>query len=274
MNISSSTTWWQTFFQGHFQELQLGGINNDKTPTEVDHLITTLKLLPHHRILDAPCGPGRHSLELSRRGYTVTGIDFNPPVIDRARSLAQEEGLSPEFQLGDLRSLEFDAEFDRVLCLWGSFGYFSDEENAAHLRGVYRALVPGGAFYLDAFLTESLYPTFRARDWAWWGNEGERYRVIEDRAFDLGTSRVNVTWTFQCEQSDNPAPHTPPRSASTVTVSFWHSCEKLDFEPFPRMMAFPRNPLCSAPSGLSWSLGRGNESVLWLPDEFKLGPHA
>ncbi len=76
---------------------------------------------------------------------------------------------------------------------------------------MYHALVPGGVFYLDAFLTESLYPAFRARDWNWWGNEGERYRVIEDRTFDLDTSRVNVTWTFQSEQSDKPA-HTYPTS--------------------------------------------------------------
>src|SRR5438046_2201875 len=35
-------------------------------------------------VLDAPCGFGRHSVEFARRGYHVTGVDFNETEVERA----------------------------------------------------------------------------------------------------------------------------------------------------------------------------------------------
>ena len=43
---------------------------------EIDKLMALLKLVPGSTILDLPCGPGRHALELARRGYAVTGVDI------------------------------------------------------------------------------------------------------------------------------------------------------------------------------------------------------
>jgi SAM-dependent methyltransferase len=194
--MTGSDDWWSSFFFDFFGELQIDGRPDENTRAEVDALERELELSAPARILDVPCGAGRHSLELARRGHCVTGIDFNPAVLEQARSLAADGGLDVDFREGDMRELDFDAAFERAICHWGSFGYFSDAENADFLRRVERALVPGGMFFLDALVAESLYPKFRERDWSWWGGDPGARRVLEERRFDITSGRVESTWTI------------------------------------------------------------------------------
>ncbi len=129
----TSEAWWETFFKGPFGELQLLPLPVDTTQQDVERVTATLGG-GTHRILDAPCGAGRHSLELARRGHQVVGIDFNPQVLEAARSRAQAEALLVDFRLQDLRRLRPSETFDAVTNLWTSFGYFSDAENQALLK--------------------------------------------------------------------------------------------------------------------------------------------
>jgi cyclopropane fatty-acyl-phospholipid synthase-like methyltransferase len=195
--MSTVTDWWKDFFEGPFSDLQLAGINEERAKAEVDEIERRLELTGPSEILDAPCGTGRHSLELARRGHRVTGVDFNPKVIERARESAGKEGLSAEFRLQDLRHVDDEARFDAALCAWGSFGYFDEADNADHLCRVCRALRPGGRFFLDAHVAETLFHKYRTQDWFWWGEGEQRVRVLEERRFDCDTARMESTWTFQ-----------------------------------------------------------------------------
>src|SRR5689334_24925518 len=60
------------------------------TTQEVDFLVDALALEPGVRVLDAGCGPGRHSLELARRGINVVGVDASPEFIALARKAAAD----------------------------------------------------------------------------------------------------------------------------------------------------------------------------------------
>jgi SAM-dependent methyltransferase len=190
------TDWWTEFFHGSFGAVQVAGAQLERTLGEVNAIEQKLAL-PGAKIIDAPCGTGRHSLELARRGHQVVGIDFNAQVLDVARAAARSAGFGIDFRCQDLRALNDVGPYDAALCLWGSFGYFSDEENAAFASAVGRALRRGGVFFLDLPVSETLFPHFRASDWSWWGDGPERTRVLEERAFDHLTSRVESTWTFQ-----------------------------------------------------------------------------
>jgi SAM-dependent methyltransferase len=115
-------------------------------------------------VLDVPCGHGRHSLELARRGCRVTGLDFSADALALARQGASRNGLPVEWTEGDMRRLPWRAEFDAAFCAGNSFGYFDDAGNQSLLDGVGRALRPGGRFLLESgWIAEALLADFHER---------------------------------------------------------------------------------------------------------------
>jgi SAM-dependent methyltransferase len=138
----------------------------DKAFEEVDAIISLLGLAEGSSILDLCCGPGRHSLELARRGFNVTGVDRTSDYIDEARSRAEKEGLDVEFVVGDMREFVREAAFDAVINVFTSFGYFEDpEEDRQIALNMRSCLRPGGALFLDAMGKEVLARIFQERDW-------------------------------------------------------------------------------------------------------------
>jgi 2-polyprenyl-3-methyl-5-hydroxy-6-metoxy-1,4-benzoquinol methylase len=108
--------------------------------------------------LDVGCGPGRHSLEFARRGFTVEGIDISGEFIDLANASADAEGMTnATFTRMDARMLcddhTRDAAFDLVICLCqGAFGLMrSPEDDQRVFAGLSSVLRPGGALVLSAF---------------------------------------------------------------------------------------------------------------------------
>jgi SAM-dependent methyltransferase len=121
------------------------------TEQEVEFLVGRLGLEPGMRVLDAGCGPGRHSFALARRGINVVGVDLSPEFIALADSNVGD--LPVEFRVCDVRALPFDTEFDAVVCLCqGGFGLLGggDAEHAVMERFA-AALVPGGRLAVSAF---------------------------------------------------------------------------------------------------------------------------
>jgi len=116
------------------------------TDREVDRALTMLRPSGTERILDLACGNGRHALELTRRGFSVVGVDISEPLIEVAKADADSQGLDATFIQADLRELDFEEEFDIVLNLNdGAIGYLeTDEENQRTFETVARALRPGG----------------------------------------------------------------------------------------------------------------------------------
>lgn len=99
-------------------------------PDEVEALIDLLVLVPSDALLDLGCGVGRHTLELARRGYQVTGVDRTATYLAEAQSRAEEEGLPDRFVAADMRDFVREDTFDAVLSLFTSFSYFEyPEEN-------------------------------------------------------------------------------------------------------------------------------------------------
>src|SRR2546428_2156051 len=82
--------WWQTGFGPSYLALY-DDFLAERTPVEVDQIEALLQLHPPRRILDLPCGQGRHAIELARRGYEVTGVDLSPYML----GVAAERGSGP-----------------------------------------------------------------------------------------------------------------------------------------------------------------------------------
>ncbi len=121
----------------------------ERSQMEVNALVRELSLDEPCSILDLACGFGRHANVLSALGHTVTGVDINPDFLEIAKYEAEEKKLTSTFIRADMRWIDFNQEFDHILLLFTSFGYFKDEENQLVLENVSRALKPGGLFIFD-----------------------------------------------------------------------------------------------------------------------------
>lgn len=123
----------------------------DRTEMEVERALMMLKPAGGERVLDLACGTGRHSRELTRRGFEVVGVDISPELLEMAEREAAEAGLEISFMQADLRELELRDEFDLVLSLNdGAIGYFeTDEENRRTFEVVAQALRSGGGHLMQ-----------------------------------------------------------------------------------------------------------------------------
>ncbi|NLE14546.1 MAG: methyltransferase domain-containing protein [Spirochaetales bacterium] len=94
------------------------------------------------KVLDVGCGTGRHTIELSKRGYSVTGIDLSEAQLRRAKEKAEQENLNIQFLQADARNLDFESRFDAaiMLCEGGFCLMETDEENEAILTSIARSL--------------------------------------------------------------------------------------------------------------------------------------
>lgn len=82
----------------------------EDTGRQVDFIIRKLGLRGGERVLDLACGFGRHSLELARRGFAVTGVDITPSYIRFAEEVAQKEGIECAFFLSGYSRGKFRAD--------------------------------------------------------------------------------------------------------------------------------------------------------------------
>jgi len=117
--------WWNGFFDGLMAEFWRAVIPDEATGEEVDFLERALALGKAARVLDAPCGHGRHSLELARRGYRVTGVDWGDDLLAAARASSEKQGLAIGWEKRDMRSLAFDGDFDAAFCAGMTMGFCS-----------------------------------------------------------------------------------------------------------------------------------------------------
>ena len=115
-------------------------------------LIEALDVHSTERLLDVATGSGNAALAAARRGLTVTGVDYVPSLLDRARWRAEAEGLRAEFVEGDAEALPFgDASFEVVSSVFGSMFAPNQEQTAAELARVTR---PGGRIGIVAHTPE------------------------------------------------------------------------------------------------------------------------
>ena len=114
------------------------------------------------KIIDIGCGTGRHSIELVKRGYQITGIDLSESQLKRAREKAKEQGVEIDFQKHDARNLPFKGEFDLAIMLCeGGFSLMeTDEMNFEILKNATKVLNDKGKLIFTTL--NGLFPLFHS----------------------------------------------------------------------------------------------------------------
>jgi len=195
--------WWQTGFGPGYLALY-DGFLAERTPVEVDQIEALLPLNPPRRILDLPCGQGRHAIELARRGYDVTGVDLSPYMLQVARERADASGVRVRWLAGDMREPLAGEAFDLVLNLFTSFGYFADEaDDRRVVRTAASMLEPGGRFLLEVINGHRVMSNFQEREWFTVGQTA----VMERRSVDVSTRRMVVERTVSSADGDDTSVH-------------------------------------------------------------------
>ncbi len=188
----SGKEWWESFFRGAWLDVQKGRDTAELVDPAASFIELALALEPGQRVLDVPCGEGRLSRALARKGYRLSGLDLTAGLLAQAKRQARAEKLDMELKQGDMRKIPWRARFHGAFCWWGSFGYFDEAGNLAFLKSVLRSLRPGGRFLLDGHCAETIFPFFDSRQWV---QEGETTALL-DNHYDPGTGRVEMEWTF------------------------------------------------------------------------------
>lgn len=142
-------TSWERFFDEHAAVYDENEFTKN-TLAEVGYVEKELSLSPGAAILDVGCGTGRHSIELAKRGYAVTGLDFSSAMLAKAKQAARAAGVDVNWIQSDATRFSFPGKFDAAICLCeGAFGLLGQGDDPiaqplAIVKNISRSLKPGG----------------------------------------------------------------------------------------------------------------------------------
>lgn len=142
--------WWEEYFSKYYYNTAFSV--RGKAKQEIEFILSKTNVPKNSNVLDMCCGYGRHSIELALKGLNTTGIDYSSDLI----RMANDELLSMNinnltFKRGDIRKYISPKNYDLVICLYMSFGYFSDLENEIAFHNLSESLNVGGYLVIELY---------------------------------------------------------------------------------------------------------------------------
>lgn len=151
-NLPQNPEWFEEWFDTRYYHILYKDRNHAEAETFVMNLVNRLQMKPEHEVLDLACGKGRHSIFLNKLGLHVTGADLSCNSIAEAR---KSENADLHFVVHDMREVLEGYQFDFIVNLFTSFGYFDDQsDNLLVLQSIRQMLAPGGKLVIDFMNTE------------------------------------------------------------------------------------------------------------------------
>ena len=185
--------WYESLFENYGLKYDNESFTKG-TVGECDFIEREINFNQSLKILDVGCGTGRHTIELSRRGYTITGIDLSETLLTRAREKAENDNLKIDFQQQDARYLSFNKEFDVAIMLCeGGFPLMeTDEMNYEILKSVTKSLKENSKFIFTTL--NGLFPLYHSVEKFCASKTEEGNATYRSNTFDLMTFRdYNIT---------------------------------------------------------------------------------
>jgi len=185
-----NSAWYVDFFRSDYLNVYGHMFTEERAEKESAFVARALSLTPGASVLDLCCGQGRHSVQLAKRGFKVTGLDLNSEYLELASKAAEAAKVKIDTVTGDMREIPFEKKFDAIVNMYSSFGYLeSEDEDLRVLESAAKALKDGGQLLLDMLNREWAIDNYIQNDWHT-GADGTLY--VERRDLDLATSRMHV----------------------------------------------------------------------------------
>ena len=114
------------------------------------------------KVLDLCCGIGRHSIQLAKTGFSVTGVDITPVYLEKAKMTALKEKVKVEWILQDARKFIKTNYYDLIINMYTSFGYSDDQsEDLEMLSNIFSSLKTKGVFVMELMGKEIIAKMYR-----------------------------------------------------------------------------------------------------------------
>lgn len=180
--------WYESIFEDYGQKYD-NEVFAQGTLGECDFIENEINYDKSCRIVDIGCGTGRHSIELSKRGYRVTGIDLSESLLAKAREKAIADNLNTEFLKHDARELQFINKFDVAIMLCeGAFPLMeTDEMNFEILKNITRSLRNNGKLIFTTL--NGLFPLYHSLEEFYSSKAENENATCQNNTFDLMTFR-------------------------------------------------------------------------------------
>lgn len=186
----TGSTWWRHYFDDAYFDLHDPLFQASRSRMEVGAMREMLQLPVGARVLDSPCGWGRHTTLFAEALCDAFGADLSFELLQHA---PRESGAL--YTAADVRNLPYkDASFDAVLNVYTSLGLFLDDaEDVKALAEARRVLKEGGRFLLESMHRDDVISDYAERD-GWELPDGTEVRVR--RSFDpvTGISHERMRW--------------------------------------------------------------------------------
>ena len=191
---SKRAEWWQSYFDAQYLREYEPLFTLERDRQEVARLMEILGLPSGARVLDVPCGQGRHAHLLAEAGFDVDGLDYSKDLVDLAK--ARGTGRTLRYARGDMRKLpaRWTGRFDAVVNLFTSFGFFLDPADDRRVIAEFaRVLAPDGVLVWHGGSRDGVMARFLDRDW-WRSDDGTM--IGHERSFDSlsGVMTIRTTW--------------------------------------------------------------------------------
>jgi D-alanine-D-alanine ligase len=198
--MMTDTSWYKTLFGEDYLRMYEPVLTPERTQREVDGIVNLLALPQGSSILDLCCGHGRHAIALAERGYQVTGQDLSEVFLHEAEKEAVAKDVHVDWVHSDMRHIPFENTFDAVINIFTAFGYLETQDDDQQvLKQASKALRTNGLFLLETLHREKFIRHFEPH---MIDHLPDGLIVLEERDFDLLTSRANVKLTMIYEDGE------------------------------------------------------------------------
>jgi ubiquinone/menaquinone biosynthesis C-methylase UbiE len=150
--------WYKTWFGNEY--LTVYAHRDEHEARKLINLLqSNIQLAADAVIIDLCCGQGRHATHLANLGFRVIGVDLSRTLLEAAKYHGKGSD-SAKFVQADMRQLPFQKNFDLLLNLFTSFGYFeTDQQNLTVFSEFERVLKKNAWFVFDYMNTDYVKDT-------------------------------------------------------------------------------------------------------------------